>query len=111
MLITRRSVRQSLNHTMNMAVRNSILSIEKNALKWDYCGWADCKVDKKTGVKKHPEADYFLYYKTTIGGVDYYANVKANKSRMREELYCIRDQISTKINKGNPPNIERYKSK
>ena len=110
-LVTRGSIRESLRHIMNMAVRNSILSINENAIKWEYCGWAECKMNKETGVRKHPEADYFLYYKTTIGGVDYYANVKANKNRMREELYCIRDRISSDINKGNPPNIERYKSK
>ena len=111
-LITRGSIRETLSHTKNLAVRNIIFDLNKSIKKWEYVGWLECKTNPKTGKTKHPEAEYFTYYKMEIGGETYYANVKANKAYQREELYCIRDFLDTeKLNKGANPNIGNYKKK
>lgn len=111
-LFTRNSIRETINHSQNMAVRHSLYNIEKSAESYKYIGWGECHRDKKTGKTKHLEAEYFLYYKLTIGGKIYYANVKAQLNLGREVLYCIREKCSTEtLQKGEPPHIDHYKMK
>ncbi|MBD5256955.1 MAG: hypothetical protein HDS50_04885 [Bacteroides sp.] len=108
-LITRQSVKGVIGHTLNIAVRDSLLGIEKNALNYRYIGWGECKTDTQTGKPKHPEAAFFLYYEVEIAGKTYYANVKANKSYLSEELYCIRDRCNiAALNHGAPPTVDEW---
>lgn len=108
-LITRQSVKGVIGHTLNLAVRDSLLGIEKNALNYRYIGWGECKTDTQTGKPKHPEAAFFLYYEVEIGGKTYYANVKANKDYKGEELYCIRDHCNiAALNHGAPPTVDEW---
>lgn len=50
--------------------------------------------------KKHPEADYFLYYSCEINGKTYWANVKMHKYYHSEVLYTIESKKPTDINMG-----------
>ena len=112
LLLTRGSIRNTMGHTLNLSVRNTLPDTPNQVKNWKYVGWLKCKEDPATGKPKHPEAEYFLYYEMKIGGKTYYANVKANKDLKREELYCIRDRLNlAKINNGVPPNIADYKKK
>lgn len=109
-LVTRGSIKEVIGHTQNIAVINSMMGIKTNTLKYKYLGWAECSTDKNTGKRKHPEAEYFIYYSTKIGGKTYYVNVKAHKHANREVLYCIREKCNFKaLKSGTPPNIDRYK--
>lgn len=110
-LISRGSVRNTLGHTDNLAVRRIFLNLEASISQWQYIGWKPCVIDPRTGIRKHPEADYFIYYQVTISGRTYYANVKAQGNYKREELYCVRDSLNSQIalNPGPPPNIEDYR--
>lgn len=94
LLITRSSVKGVIGHTLNMAVRDSLLGIKRNALNYRYIGWKECSADPQTGIRKHPEAAFFMYYEVEIAGRTYYANVKAHRDYKAEELYCIRDRCN-----------------
>ncbi|MEG1936985.1 MAG: phage minor head protein [Rikenellaceae bacterium] len=112
LLVTRGSVKDIVGHTENLKVLTSLFDIEKDAKNYKYIGWGECHVSKKTGKRKHPEAEYFLYYEMDIKGEKFYANVKAHKHFNREVLYCIRQKCNTQgLNKGLPANIDRYKRK
>ena len=108
-LITRQSVKGVIGHTLNLAVRDSLLGIEKNALNYKYIGWGECKTDIQTGKSKHPEAAFFLYYEVEIAGKTYYANFKAHRHHKMEELYCIRDRCNiAALNHGAPPTVDEW---
>lgn len=101
--ITRGSVKETVNHTFNIAVRNSLFGIDKNALTYEYIGWAPCRGGK------HQEAAFFLYYKVVIGGNIYYANVKAYKATKAEQLYCIRDKCKlADLRTDEPPTPDKW---
>ena len=94
LLITRKSVKGVIGHTLNLAVRDSLLGIERNAVKYRYIGWKECSNDEN-GARKHPEAAFFLYYEVEINSKIYYVNVKAHRVYKAEVLYCIRDRCDT----------------
>ena len=99
-LITRGSINETMSHSRNIAVRNSLLGIEQRATAWRYVGWRPCEEGK------HPEAAYFMYYEVEIGGKTYYANVKAHKVFKSEVLYCIREKCKlNQLRHDAPPNF------
>lgn len=109
LLITRSSVRGVVGHTLNMAVRDSLLGIRHGALNYRYIGWGECKTDPETGQRKHPEAAFFLYYEVEIAGRTYYANVKAHRHYKAEELYCIRDRCNVAdLRHDAPPAVDDW---
>lgn len=109
LLITRGSVKGVVGHTLNLSVRDSLLGIREGALNYRYIGWSECKTDLDTGVRKHPEAAFFLYYEVEIAGRTYYANVKAHRDYKAEELYCIRDRCNVaELRHDAPPSVEDW---
>ncbi len=109
LLITRGSVKGVVGHTLNLAVRDSLLGIREGALNYEYIGWSECKVDPATGQRKHPEAAFFLYYKVEIAGRTYYVNVKAHRDYKAEELYCIRDRCNVgDLRHDAPPGVDEW---
>ena len=109
MLVTRGSVKGVIGHTLNMAVRDSLLGIQHGALNYRYIGWKECGIDPETGRRKHPEAAFFLYYEVEIAGRTYYANVKAHRHYKAEELYCIRDRCNiTSLRHDAPPAVNDW---
>ncbi|MBD5379813.1 MAG: hypothetical protein HDR74_08020 [Bacteroides sp.] len=108
LLITRQSVKGVIGHTLNLAVRDSLLGIENGVANYKYIGWRECEMGDD-GVRKHPEAAFFLYYEIEIAGKTYYANVKANRDRKVEELYCIRDKCNiSNLRRDDFPTIENW---
>ena len=106
--ITRGSVRGVLDHTLNIAVRNSLLGIERNALSWEYVGWQPVKLSSD-GKPKHAKAACFIYYKMEIGGKTYYASVEGRKDLKKEALYCIRENCDWgNMKYGAPPSIDEW---
>lgn len=109
-LVLRRSVTDTIGHTLNLDVLTSLFGIESGCQQWQYVGWAECttqtRINRRTGipetVRKHPEAAFFLYYKMEIHGRTYYANVKAHRHYQSEVLYCVRDRIGT-VRTDEPP--------
>lgn len=95
-LITRGSVRNTMGHTANLNIHNSLFDIENKATQFKYIGWASVK------PPKHPDTAYFNYYEIVIQDKTYYANVKVLKIDHKEVLYCIRDNIGT-VNTIPPP--------
>lgn len=109
MLITRQTVKEVKAHSLNFAVRDSLLGIKQGALKYNYIGWSPCETDKTTGQSKHPEAAFFLYYEVEIAGKTYYANVMARKDYKAEMLYCIRDSCNiAALQHSAPPALEEW---
>lgn len=109
LLVTRGSVKGVVGHTLNMAVRDSLLGIQRGALNYRYIGWGECKTNPENGKRKHPEAAFFLYYEVEIAGRTYYANVKANKGYKAEELYCIRDRCNVaELRHDAPPAVDDW---
>lgn len=109
LLVTRGSVRGVIGHSLNLAVRDSLLGIRRGALRYEYLGWKECGVDPDTGRRKHPEAAFFLYYKIEIAGQTYYANVKAHRHYKAEELYCIRDRCNiASLRHDTPPGVDDW---
>ena len=107
MLITRQTIKEVKAHSLNFAVRDSLLGIKDGALKYRYIGWSPCEKDQETGQTKHPETAYFLYYEVEIAGQTYYANVMARKDFKAEMLYCIRDSCNIEaLRHDEPPLIE-----
>ncbi len=108
LLITRKSIRGVVGHTLNFAVRDSLLGIEQGALHYRYIGWKECGVDEN-GNRKHPEAAFFLYYEVEIAGQTYYANVKAHRDYRAEELYCIRERCNiADLRHDAPPRVDEW---
>lgn len=97
MLITRQTIKEVKAHSLNFAVRDSLLGIEKGALKYRYIGWSPCEKKPETEKVKHPETAFFLYYEVEIAGKTYYANVMARKDYKAEMLYCIRDSCNMEL--------------
>lgn len=109
LLITRGSMKGVVGHTLNMAVRDSLLGIRHGALNYRYIGWGECRTDPETGQRKHPEAAFFLYYEVEIAGRTYYANVKAHRDYKAEELYCIRDRCNVAdLRHDAPPAVDDW---
>lgn len=109
LLVTRGSVKSVIGHTLNLAIRDSLLGIGQGALKYEYLGWGECKTDPVTGARKHPEAAFFLYYKVEIAGRTYYANIKAHRHYKAEELYCIRERCNiAELRHDAPPSIDEW---
>lgn len=109
LLVTRGSVKGVVGHTLNMAVRDSLLGIRCGALNYRYLGWQECGTDSETGRRKHPEAAFFLYYEVEIAGRTYYANVKAHRHYKAEELYCIRDRCNVaNLRHDAPPAVDDW---
>lgn len=103
--ITRGSVRGVLDHTLNIAVGNSLLGIERNALSWEYVGWQPVKLSSD-GKPKHTKAACFIYYKMGIGGKTYYASIEGRKDLKKEVLYCIREKCKlNQLHHDAPPNF------
>ena len=108
LLITRKSVKGVIAHSLNLAVRDSLLGIEQGAVNYRYIGWKECGVDEN-GHRKHPEAAFFLYYEVEIGGQTYYANIKAHRHYKSEVLYCIREHCNiAELNHSAPPNVDDW---
>ncbi len=61
LLITRQTIKEVKAHSLNLAARDSILGIERGALKYRYIGWSPCET-KPDGGQKHKETAFFLYY-------------------------------------------------
>lgn len=109
LLITRQSVKEVKAHSLNLAVRDSLLGIERGALTYRYIGWSPCEKNPTTGISKHPETAYFLYYEVVIAGKTYYANVMARKDFKAEMLYCIRDSCKFDVLRHDaPPSIDEW---
>ena len=108
MLITRQTIKEVKAHSLNLAVRDSLLGIKDGALKYRYIGWSPCKRNSD-GSSSHPEAAFFLYYEVEIAGRVYYANVKAQRDYGSEELYCIRDSCNIdSLRHDAPPEIKEW---
>lgn len=109
MLITRQTVKEVKAHSLNFAVRDSLLGIKQGALKYNYIGWSPCETDKATGQSRHPEAAFFLYYEVEIAGKTYYANVMARKDYKSEMLYCIRATCNIEVlQHSTPPALDDW---
>ena len=109
LLVTRGSVRGVVGHTLNMAVRDSLLGIRRGAASYRYIGWKECGTDPETGRRKHPEAAFFLYYEVEIAGRTYFANVKAHRHYKAEELYCIRERCNVAdLRHDAPPAVDDW---
>lgn len=109
LLITRGSVKGVVGHTLNLAVRSSLLDIRTEALKYEYLGWRECKAHPDSGLRKHPEAAFFLYYKVEIAGQTYFPNVKAHRGLKAEVLYCIRDRCNFEtLRREDPPAVNEW---
>lgn len=110
--IRRSTVKDIIGHTRNLEVIMEIPEVLKNSSEWKYIGWGKVEKNPVTGKRKHPEAEYFLYYETEIAGVKRYVNVKAHREFNREVPYCILDKCNHKtLKKGLPPGIDKYKKK
>ena len=108
LLITRQTIKEVKAHSLNFAVRDSLLGIKDGALKYRYIGWSPCKTNPD-GSSSHPEAAFFLYYEVEIAGRTYYANVKAQRDYKSEELYCIRDSCYVaSLRHDAPPGVEEW---
>ncbi len=113
MIVLRGSLESVKEHAINdKRVKMWLLSFNKSKFKkWEYIGWdfprtyprKHPKYDPSNPDKrKHPEADYFLYYSLTIAGKTYYANVKMHKNYGKEVLYTIEPNKPKKIRSGKP---------
>lgn len=102
-LITRQTIKEVKAHSLNFAVRDSLIGIKKGALNYKYIGWSPCEVNQETGLSKHPETAFFFYYEIEIAGKTYYANVMARKDFKAEMLYCIRDSCNISILRHDAP--------
>lgn len=108
LLITRKSVKSVIGHSLNLAVRDSLLGIDRGAANYRYIGWKECGVDEN-GRRKHPEAAFFLYYEVEIAGRTYYANVQAHRHYKSEVLYCIRERCNiAELNHSAPPDVNEW---
>lgn len=107
--ITRGSIKQTMNHTANMAILDSLPTIKEGVRNYRYVGWMPNKPDPSSGQAKHPEAAFFLYYEVEIAGQTYYANVKAHKGLKSEVLYCIYEKIDMNaLEHSAPPDIDEW---
>lgn len=110
--VRRSSVKDIIGHTRDLNVIQATPEILQNSNEWRYIGWAPVQKDARTGKRKHPEAEYFLYYEVEIAGVKRYVNVKAHYTHKREVPYCILDKCNQrKLKEGIPPGIDKYKKK
>lgn len=110
--VRRSSVKDIIGHTRDLKIIEAIPEILQNSSEWKYIGWGDVKKNPVTGKRKHPEAEYFLYYETEVAGVKRFVNVKAHREFRREVPYCILDKCDSRhLKKGMPPNIDKYKKK
>lgn len=98
--ILRRSLQDIFEH--NLEDENFVRwlrSFDFSDIKdWEYAGWAENRPYDSThskydpmnpNKKKHPETEYFLYYKLNINGETYWANVKMHNYFNGEVLYTI----------------------
>lgn len=104
--VLRRIVRDVKDHDTDPFVLLSLRNMEARINDWKYIGWKQNDIfpkdHAKAGQIKHPEADFFMYYRTEIHGRTMYINVKMHKHYKCETLYCITDYLPDGIKKGMP---------
>jgi len=102
MTILRKSIKEIVRHNDIYKVQAETLFLKTNIKNWDYLGYAEAR-------PHHPEAAYFLYYKTTINKVDKFVNVEIHKSYLSEVPYAIYNKIDMKkVKKGLPKDIDLW---
>lgn len=103
----RRTFRDVKTHNPDTRALLHIVDPDKAVAKWEYVGWKEVGVypagHKLAGQRKHPDTEYFVYYKTLIGGKTHYVHVKYNLTFKAEIPYAITDALNMKgINKKKP---------
>lgn len=103
----RRTFKDVKTHNPDTRALLHISNPDKAVTTWEYIGWKEVDVypkgHKLAGQRKHPDAEYFTYYKTEIGGRTHYVHVKYSKKTQTEIPYAITDSLNMKgINKNKP---------
>ena len=106
MRVLRGSLKSTLAHSIyNDDIRDWVRNFDSSKMQgWKYAGWAKNKPNpKKPTTTKHPEAEFFTYYRVRINKRTYWANVKRHKFYDNEVLYAILDIKPNPLIKGKPP--------
>ena len=111
--VLKRSLDDMYSHCKNPKFLNWLASYSSSKIKdWELLGWSECqpypqdhpKYDPKDPNKlKHPETEYFYYYKVDIGGEMFCASVKMHRAKQREVLYVITENLDYNIHPGKHP--------
>lgn len=96
--ISRASIKSTLSkyHSESWKRNNALINMEDTLKNATYAGWAPDEI-LPNGAKKHPQVDYWLYYKIDCG----YINVK----RMDDgklAYYCIEEEENPAMRRGAP---------
>lgn len=97
----RGGVKDIIGKTVHNEVKAYPKWLKDDVKNWDYIGYSVSKEQAR-----HPDADYFTFYKTKFGKTTRYINVKVSKV-FGETVYCVYDKIDMKrVIFGYPPKIK-----
>lgn len=95
--IMRRCFKDVKGHNSDYRALAHLLNPKDAVKTWEYVGTKTVGVyprsHKLQGQRKHPDTDYFIYYKADIGGKVRYIHVKYNNILKSEVPYAITDEL------------------
>lgn len=98
--VTRGCFKDIKTHNVDYRVLSHLLNPKKAIESWEYIGIKSVGVyprsHKLQGKRKHQDTDYFVYYKTEIGGKIRYIHTKFHTKFKMEVPYVITDDLDMK---------------